>query len=129
MALNQLGILPNGDQLMGGAMSLKTISIGALARALAATSLIGAAVVPTIAAAQAQTPAEQAAALANVIAQAVQNAVANGQNVEAAIAASIDGVDPAIAEAALTQAQAIVLASTPPAAQASVLAAFTSQRG
>src|SRR5690349_10247511 len=98
MALSRLGILPNGDHLMwGGAMSLKTISIGAVARALATTSLIGAAVVPTIAAAQAQTPAEQAAALANVIAQAVQNAQANGQNVEAAIAGAIDGVDPAVA--------------------------------
>ena len=60
-------------------MSLKSISFSAIARAIAATALLGGVALPamTASAAPATTPAQQAQALAQAIAQAVEQAVQN----------------------------------------------------
>jgi len=109
-------------------MSLKTISIGAVARALAATALLGAVAIPAVAAAQ-STPAQQAVALAQAIAAAVEQAVQVSTpdtvqaNVAAAIANAIDGADPQVAQVALQQANALVMAALPSLAGTPVMQA------
>jgi hypothetical protein len=100
-------------------MSLKTTSIGALARALAAVGVIGGSLVPAVAAAQTQSPAQQADALAAAILQAVQTTIQTSPagkmqtNVEAAVATVLDGADPQIAAIAVQRAYAMVIASKP----------------
>lgn len=118
----------------GGRMGHRIRLVGAAARVLAAAALLGAPTIPVLAIAQEPSALQQQAAeLAQEIEAAVQ-AVVNTttdpdeleQLIAEAIANVIDGADPVIAQAALTQVQAqiaAIVAASPAAAANPQLAA------